>query len=183
MQDFNESAWHRGWRDTKNIWTNWIFFVLSGVVAVAVGGLVAWHWGLIIVIIGMLFAWVYATERAIMLQRNEARHRVTELEAEKEQTLLSKNLQTELSQLIIEGSKVRKGFMAVQTLGDVMPTDEFTVWRENVAAFLKRNDLISEHALWIKDLGIDIDESLLRDFKFACNAGLQRLEDISKQLQ
>ena len=75
----NQSAWRRGWNDTKAIWTSWQFYVLSAVVAVGAGGVFEWYWGLGVVLIGMLCAWIGATASAPIRQRNEARHALEKL--------------------------------------------------------------------------------------------------------
>ncbi len=71
---FNESAWRRGWNDTKSVWTSWPFYVLDAVVAVVIGGLFGWYWGLVVVVFGMICVWIGATALAPLRQRNEARH-------------------------------------------------------------------------------------------------------------
>ena len=68
-----ESLWRRGWNDTKAIWTSWPFYILDAVVAVVIGGILGWYWGLAIVIFGMFCVWIGATARAPVKQRNEAR--------------------------------------------------------------------------------------------------------------
>jgi hypothetical protein len=84
----NQSAWRRGWNDTKKVWTSWIFFVLDAVVAVVIGGVSEWYWGLVVVVFGMLCAWMVETASAPIKQRNEARKRIEELEAEFEKPKL-----------------------------------------------------------------------------------------------
>lgn len=69
-----ESAWKRGWNDTKTIWTNWQFFVLDAVVAVVIGGVFRWYWGLAAVLFGMFCVWIGSTASAPVRQRNEARN-------------------------------------------------------------------------------------------------------------
>lgn len=85
---FNESTWGRGWKDTKKVWTSWPFFVLDAVVAVVIGGIFEWYWGLLVVVFGLLCAWLGATASAPVKQRNEARQRIKELEAEFEKPKL-----------------------------------------------------------------------------------------------
>jgi len=71
-----ESLWRRGWNDTKNIWTSWPFYILDAVVAVVIGGVFGWYWGLAIVIFGTICVWMGATARAPVKQRDEARELV-----------------------------------------------------------------------------------------------------------
>lgn len=71
----NESLWRRGWNDTKAIWTGWKFYVFDAVGA----GLIAerfgfgWYWGSVVAILGMVGAWICATIKAPVKQRDEAR--------------------------------------------------------------------------------------------------------------
>lgn len=69
----NDSLWRRGWQDTKAMWTSWQFFVLNAVVAVVIGGVFEWYWGLGVILFGMLCVWMGATAMAPVRQRNEAR--------------------------------------------------------------------------------------------------------------
>ncbi len=69
----SESAWSRGWQDTKTAWTSWQFYVLDAVAAVVIGGLFGWYWGLLVVVFGMICVWMAATISAPVKQRNELR--------------------------------------------------------------------------------------------------------------
>ncbi len=75
----NQSAWRRGWNDTKTVWTSWQFFVLDGVVGVVIGSICQWYWGLGVVLFGMICAWLAVTISAPVRQRNEARHLLSEI--------------------------------------------------------------------------------------------------------
>jgi hypothetical protein len=75
-----QSAWRRGWNDTKSVWTSWQFYILDVVVAVVIGGLFDWYWGLVIVVFGMFCVWLGATASAPYNKRNEARQRIEELD-------------------------------------------------------------------------------------------------------
>lgn len=79
----NESVWKRGWEDTKSTWTSWPFVVADAIIGVIGGSLTAWYWGLAIVGFGMICAWIVATVRAPIFQRDEARVRLRELEEER----------------------------------------------------------------------------------------------------
>lgn len=96
-QPLNQSAWRRGWNDTKSIWTSWPFFVLDVVVAGIIGGVFGWYWGLAIVVFGMFCVWIGATVRAPYKQRNQARQKVND--NEKEFATQLTNLRQELEQL------------------------------------------------------------------------------------
>jgi hypothetical protein len=85
---FIESVWRRGWRDTKLIWTSWQFvifiFFTQGVV------FLLWFLGFTTIYMSpaaqfasMLFFWIFSTVGAAVVQRNEARKRVQELENER----------------------------------------------------------------------------------------------------
>jgi len=80
----NQSAWRRGWNDTKRIWTGWLFWVFEAVVATVIGNVFAWHWGVLLLLFGMFCVWLVATAAAPIKQRNEARTKVAALEKEEE---------------------------------------------------------------------------------------------------
>lgn len=85
---FNESAWRRGCQDTKAGWANWCFIVLEAIMAPLVAILVNPWVGIGLVAFGMFCIWVGATASAPVKQRNEARQRIKELEAEFEEPKL-----------------------------------------------------------------------------------------------
>ena len=82
----SKSAWRRGWNDTKAVWTNWPFIIVNVAVSIVlflIGLLVlAWYWGVGLVILAVFGVWVYETISAPYKQRNEARKRVTALQEE-----------------------------------------------------------------------------------------------------
>jgi len=55
---------------------------LDAVVAVVIGGVFGWYWGLAIILFSMFCVWLGATASAPVKQRNEARQRIKELETE-----------------------------------------------------------------------------------------------------
>ena len=69
----NESAWRRGWKDTKAGWKSWPFVILDAVVCAVVGSVFEWYWGLGLFLFALFCVWVGATARAPIKQRNEAR--------------------------------------------------------------------------------------------------------------
>ena len=69
----SESAWARGWRNTKSVWTSWQFVTVDVIGGILLGSLIKWYWGLPIIVFGMLCSWLGATLRAPVVQRNEAR--------------------------------------------------------------------------------------------------------------
>ena len=75
----NQSAWRRGWNDTRTVWTSWQFFFLDAVVGVVIGGVFEWYWGLVVVAFGMFCVWLGATVSAPVKQRNEARRILSEI--------------------------------------------------------------------------------------------------------
>gem|GEM_PF-4380406 len=79
---FTESAWRRGWNDTKQGWANWRFLLTEAVVSPLAGYIVGAFSGnaiagsvvtIAIVILGLVSIWVGATVAAPYRQRNEAR--------------------------------------------------------------------------------------------------------------
>jgi hypothetical protein len=80
-----ESAWCRGWSDTKKAWTSWQFLLLNLLGGGLVSGLSQfflqqWFWGVVVAIAGLLVVLVGATVSAPVKQRNEARKQVEELQ-------------------------------------------------------------------------------------------------------
>ena len=75
----NESAWKRGWEDTKTAWKSLPFIVLDAVVCVVVGAVLGWYWGLGLFVFAMLCAWIGATASAPVRQRNEVRKELQKL--------------------------------------------------------------------------------------------------------
>ena len=69
----DQSAWRRGWNDTKTVWASWQFYILDAVVAVVIGGVFGWYWGLVVVLFGMFCVWMGASVRVPYKQRDEAR--------------------------------------------------------------------------------------------------------------
>jgi len=80
----NQSAWRRGWNDTKTIWTGWQFPVFELVGGGVIGRIFGWYWGVLLVLFGMFCVWLGATASAPLRQRNEARTRIIALEKEKQ---------------------------------------------------------------------------------------------------
>lgn len=79
--DHTESAWHRGWADTKHAWGDWRFIVLDVIVVpttgIALALAVSPVWGtvgaLLLAAVSMVSIWIFATLRAPYHQRDEAR--------------------------------------------------------------------------------------------------------------
>ncbi len=101
----NQSAWRRGWNDTKTTWTSWQFYVLDAVVAVVIGGLFQWYWGLVIVAFGMFCVWLGATASAPIRQRNEARNLLS-TKPNKRQFITDK-----LTEFYLSGVKLRQSLI------------------------------------------------------------------------
>lgn len=87
-----ESAWRRGWNDTKSAWSSWRFKLLEGVAApvaaIVVGlirspaaGAVA---AFVVVAGGLLLVWVVVSLRAPARQRDEARSSLARLVSEQQ---------------------------------------------------------------------------------------------------
>ena len=85
----SESAWRRGWNDTKTRLTSWPFVIVSSVISILlflIGLLVlAWYWGVVLVISPFFVSWAYETISAPRKQRNEARKQVISLKTGKTQ--------------------------------------------------------------------------------------------------
>ena len=84
IDSLSESAWRRGWNETKKQWTNWPFVLISTVVSIAlflIGLFVLeWYWGVGLTVLPVIGVWVYETVSAPYMQRNETRKRVIKLQ-------------------------------------------------------------------------------------------------------
>jgi membrane protein implicated in regulation of membrane protease activity len=93
-ESLNESAWRRGWRDTKTQLTNWLFVVVNAIISIALFlfGLfvLAWYWGVGLAVFPFLVVWAYETLSAPRKQRNEARKQVTSIISEEKAKLKGK---------------------------------------------------------------------------------------------
>ena len=116
-------------------------------------------------------------------QRNEVRNLLLNFKSEKAIGQQRAQIKENIGVLIIEGTEVLKGFKSVRTFGDAWPTEEFNAWRGKVSELLMQPGLVEEYSLWFRSVGIDIQGSRLSDFIEACEAGLQRLEDILTKLR
>lgn len=96
----NQRAWRRGWNDTKTVWTSWQFYILDAVVAVVIGGLFEWYWGLAFILLSMFFVWLGATASAPIKQRNEARRLLSEMPSKR------KNIGDKLGEYYISGREL-----------------------------------------------------------------------------
>src|SRR3989338_2637955 len=103
MKDtLSQSAWRRGWNDTKTGWTSLQFLVLDVVVFAVIAGIAGWVWGLAFGVFAMLCVWIWATASAPRKQRNEAKQRIGELEDElKTPKLFDVKLRTTSMSLLI----------------------------------------------------------------------------------
>lgn len=72
-QSRNESAWRRGWNDTKPVWTSWVFVVLNIVCCGLLVALIKWYWGIGLFVFAMFCIWVVKTISAPVKQRDECR--------------------------------------------------------------------------------------------------------------
>lgn len=145
-----------------------------------IGGVIGLITGLVIVF-GLIFLWNLF--RAPYRQRNEARNTCLKLETKLEDRLNRTNIRLEIGNLIIEGAEVLKALKSVHFLGDALPNYEFQTWRNNVTNILQTHNLHDDHALFFKDVIVDMQYPKLDDFKSACEAGLKRLENIIERLR
>lgn len=87
FEEPNESAWSRGWRDTKSGLGDWRFWVLE----FFGGGFIATKWSAVIALVAVaaMFAclWLWATVTAPIKQRNEARDSLCSLQKELQETI------------------------------------------------------------------------------------------------
>ena len=147
------------------------------------GGTVGIIFGLVIVFVS-IFLWNLF--RAPYRQRDEARQRCyklqIEFESQKQIEAQMDKIRTDIGYLIIDGTKVLKGFESVKTLEQAWPVEEFKEWQENCSRILLHYRLNDVYPLWFRDTSIIVNNPLLVDFVQACNAGLNRLETLLKRL-
>lgn len=196
----SQSTLSRAWADTRSSFHKILFFWVVEVIAagsgIFIGTIVTPEdagriisatypaiGGLIGILAGFSIIFIINLILAPYRQRNEARKRLIELESESEDKKQRAQLRQDIGVLITEGTEVLKGFKSVRTFGDALPTEEFKIWREKGYEILLRHGLNTEYSLWFRDVGINIDDSVLADYKSACEAGLDRLEDILKTLR
>jgi hypothetical protein len=78
-----QSAWRRGWNDTKTAWKSLPFIILDSVVCAAIGSIFEWYWGLALFIVAMFCVWIGATASAPIRQRNEVRNVLLDMQRPK----------------------------------------------------------------------------------------------------
>lgn len=73
LRPIDESAWRRGWNDTKAGLTDWRFALADYVGPPVIGIAFEPVWGIVAALTGLLVLWTAATASAPVRQRNEAR--------------------------------------------------------------------------------------------------------------
>jgi len=111
----------------------------------------------------------------------EATNKAEELIA-REQVRQREELLVDIRILILEGTDVLQQFKAVDSHSSYMPIKEFKEWRKNVFRVLDNNKLNTESTLFFRDVYIDDEHAVLKDFIQSCEAGLDRLEEIVKAI-
>ena len=174
----NQSAWRRGWNDTKTAWKSLPFILLDGVVCVLVGATFGWYWGLGLFVFALFSVLVGATASAPVKQRNEAREKLLKL-------------QDTLGQLgwieavIIDGvdllNKLKQKHYMDFSLCEQKELDNFGEWYEAVVGHFQKH-MIGEYPSWYRFVFIGKDEPSVVEVIRAYEAGLDHLEDISKKL-
>lgn len=174
----NESAWRRGWNDTKTVWTSWPFYVLDAVVAVVITAIFGWGWGLTIILFGMLCVWLGATASAPVKQRNEAREKLLKLQ----DTLGSVGW---IEAVIIDGvdfsNKIKKERYIAFSLCEQKELDDFGEWYTDISTYLQKH-MPGEYPFWYRSVFIGNDEPSVTEVLKAYESGLDILEDIRKKL-
>lgn len=190
QHSLSESIWRRGWQDTKTAWTSWQFFVLDAVVAVVIGGVFAWYWGLVLVIFGMLCVWLGATASAPIKQRNEARaeiarmvdearKRAMEVVAKEEQRIVTLGIIGGIEHDIFRGKQLLEKLKHSNAL-DIYLKGEYDRWYSLVGECLQR-DLNSEYAPWVNAAYTD-SKATLDDLVKACDRGVNQLVELQRRL-
>jgi len=126
-----QSAWRRGWNDTKTVWTSWQFFILDAVVAVVIGSVFQWYWGLGIVLFGMLCAWLAVTITAPVRQRNEARHLLSKIPSKK------KVIADKLAEFWLDGENLRASIIQHKLQENAL--DSYNRWGNTIKDYFNAN--------------------------------------------
>ena len=156
----NQSAWRRGWNNTKTVWTSWQFFILDAVVGVVIGSVFQWYWGLGIIIFGMLCAWVAVTLSAPIRQRNEARYLLSQIPSKR------KLIANMLGEFYIAGMKIKEEIIKEDFSGDAIALSH--KWGDLVMQYFRNNPvelgdsklilLIPTYSDWVRHIAITLDD-------------------------
>ncbi|MDP2719217.1 MAG: hypothetical protein Q8P44_05210 [Dehalococcoidia bacterium] len=176
---FDDAIWRRGWNDTKSVWTSWQFFVLDAVVAVVIGGVFQWYWGLSLILFSMFCVWLGATGSAPIKQRNEARKRIAELEVEKEKRKAVHMIIGGIEHDICTGKILMEKLRHSKGLDEYL-VKEYHLWYSLVGEFLQK-DQYSEYFPWFS-VAYTQPGATLEKIVNACEAGVNQLLDIHRRL-
>ncbi|OGO20712.1 MAG: hypothetical protein A2Z15_06340 [Chloroflexi bacterium RBG_16_50_11] len=100
----------------------------------------------------------------------------------KEQIQIPKNLRDNIANSIMDGAVILQKFKSIRTFDDSWPIEEFKTWCDRVFGIFDENQLLSERALFFKDVHLGDEPIVLKDYIQACEAGLDRLEQIIEKL-
>jgi len=126
----DQSAWVRGWSDTKTAWTDWKFFIPDAVVGVVIGSFFGWYWGLAVVVFGMLCAWLAIMITTPVRQRNEARRLLSEIPSKR------KGIADKLADFYVEGMRLRQSLSPSSDKADLIKCKQ---WAMSVIEYIRSN--------------------------------------------
>ncbi len=180
-----ESAWKRGWRDTKTAWTSWQFLLsdsIGGILGIVLGHILSgqWYIGILVSIMGFLGVWFGATAKAPIKQRNEARKYVYELE-------INRNIMLKLALVAWEGATLRNKFEILKREGNdnktSWPVQNYNQWTAKGFGLLSNNGFIEDTALWVGDIDVIPTKAIIDDYIKALTNGINRFEVIIERLR
>ncbi len=197
----SQSALRRAWADTitsfHKIYFFWAVEVIAAGLGVFIGTIVTPEGvgrvisaiypvfgGIIGVLAGFSLIIIFNLVLAPYHLLKEAQKRIRQLEIVKEDDKKQAQIRGDIEVLIIEGTDVLNGFKSVSTFDDAWPIEEFKAWRERGSEILDKYKLSTESTLWFRDVYIEVGSTNdLSSFIEACEAGLDRLEDILRSLR
>lgn len=185
---FADSAWQRGWGDTKRGLGGWRFWVLEAIVSPIIGIVFNNAWlTLVVVVFGFLCLYIGATASAPIKQRNEARNQLYKLE--KDVTLAHQNqdISIDLGISRMEGGDLLNKFLIIKRENNnnvkSWPVHEFNQWVSNGIGILNDNHLPEDTLLWMKDIDMIPTKATIDDYIRALTDGTKRFETIIERLR
>lgn len=114
-------------------------------------------------------------------QRNEARKKLQEIEAERKTE--KRKIQHDVGLLVIEGAEVLRFFRSYHGSRDFWPVHEFKVWEKSCMDMLIEHRLAKHATLFFRDMSVDFESASIDDFIRACESGLNRLEQMLDEFE
>jgi len=135
--------------------------------------------GLLGLLMLLVFTFVIQLIRAPYRQRDEARIRITEMEAEKEKGETVLGIIGAIEHEIVKGKELLEKLKHAPAF-DIYLKGEYDRWFDEVGEYLQRKQY-SEYAPWVNAAYTD-NKASLNDLVRACDQGLNQLVDLHRRL-